>query len=107
MFRRTSVVQVVDELARAQRRERERAELMALLVGVAWTLWRVRVELALVLVLAAVQRSIAGVLGDVGGTLAVAVVVGVGIGVAPSRRFALRLLWAMRVRRAWARAAID
>ena len=49
MFRRTSVVHVVDELARAQRRERARVDLEALLVGVAWALWSVRVELGLVL----------------------------------------------------------
>ena len=36
MWRRSSVVHVVDELARAQRRERRRVELEALLVGLAW-----------------------------------------------------------------------
>ena len=67
MLRRASVVHVVDELARAQRRERPRAEFEALLVGVAWALWGVRVELVLVLALAALQRVVAASLGDVAG----------------------------------------
>ena len=74
----------------------------------AWALWSVRVELALVLALVGGSaRWSAGVLGDVGG---------VGRRGWSSRRcwrsgrlarFVLRLLRAMRVRRAWARATID
>ncbi len=63
MWRRSSVVHVVDELARAQRRERWRVELEALLVGLAWAVWSVRVELVLVLALAALQRAVGGLLG--------------------------------------------
>src|SRR3954451_9561358 len=103
MLRRSSVVRVVDELARAQRRERWRVEVEALLVGVAWTLWSVRLELALVVAFAALQRAVGGLLGWVAVLLVVAAV----LVVRPARRFVLRLLDAMRVRRAWARATID
>jgi hypothetical protein len=103
MWRRSSVLHVVDELARAQRRERWRLELEALLVGVAWAVWSVRVELALVLGLAAVQRVVGGLVG----WAAVVVVVVSVLAIGPARRFVLGLLRAMRVRRAWARATID
>jgi hypothetical protein len=103
MLRRSSVVHVVDELSRAQRRERWRGEFEALLVGVAWAAWSVRVELALLLVLAALQRLVGGLFG----CAAVAAVIGLVLGVGPGRRFVLRLLQSMRVRWAWARAAID
>src|SRR4051794_41595153 len=99
MWRRSSVVHVVDELARAQRRERWRLELEALLVGVAWALWSVRLELAVILAFAGLQRAIGGLLGWV----AVAIVVVVVLVVGPVRRFVLQLLHAMRARRAWAR----
>src|SRR4051812_35180086 len=98
MWRRSSVVHVVDELARAQRRERWLLEFEALLVGVAWVVWSVRLELGLVLALAAVQRAV----GGLAGWSAVAVIVAAAVVVAPARRFVLRLLHAMRVRRAWA-----
>src|SRR4051794_30670182 len=98
MLRRSSVVHVVDELSRAQRRERWRVELEALLVGLAWAIWSVRVELAMLLVLAAIQRLVGGLLG----WTAVVVVIGVVLGIPASRRFVLRMLRSMRVRRAWA-----
>jgi hypothetical protein len=107
MLRRTSVVHVVDELTRLQRRDRQRAELQALLVGAAWALWGVRLELALLLSLAAVQRVVAGEVGDVGGSIAVGAIVTSALAVGPVRRFLARLLRSMRVRRAWARATID
>src|SRR3954454_1883730 len=103
MFRRSSVVHVVDELARAQRRERWRLELEALLVGLAWAVWSVRAELGMLLVLAALQRLVGGLLG----WMTVVVVVASVFAIRPARRFLLRLLHAMRVRRAWARATID
>src|SRR4051812_7334240 len=103
MWRRSSVVRVVDELARAQRRERWLLEFEALLVGLAWAAWSVRVELGLVLVLAALQRAIGGFVGG----LAVAAVVSTVMAVGPARKLMLRMLHAMRVRRAWARATID
>ena len=107
MFRRTSVVHVVNDTARVQRRERQRDELQALVIGLAWALWGVRVELGALLVLAAIQRVVAEQVGDVGGWLAVAAVIAAVLAVAPARRFVWRLLRAMRVRRAWARATID
>ena len=67
MWRRASVVHVVDELTRAQRRERLRTDVEALAIGVLWALWCVRVELLLVLALVAVQRATAAVVGDAGG----------------------------------------
>ncbi|MDA0136414.1 FtsK/SpoIIIE domain-containing protein [Solirubrobacter deserti] len=103
MWRRSSVVHVVDELARAQRRERWRVEVEALLVGLAWAVWSVRLELALVLVLAVMQRLVGGVLGWIA---VVACVAGV-VAIPRTRRFLGHLLRAMHVRRAWARATID
>src|SRR4051794_30184197 len=107
MWRRSSVVHVVDELARAQRRDRARADVEQLVVGVLWALWSVRLELALLVGVVVLQRLSAGVLGDFGGT---AVAVGgatVVLVVGPARRALLHLLRAMSVRRAWARATID
>ncbi|MDA0160662.1 FtsK/SpoIIIE domain-containing protein [Solirubrobacter ginsenosidimutans] len=107
MFRRTSVVHLVDELGRAQRRERAREDVQLLLVGVAWALWGVRVELVLVVALAAMQRWVSGMLGDVVGGVAVAVIIAAAMLVRPVRCALLGLLRAMRLRRAWARATID
>src|SRR3954454_13489225 len=107
MFRRTSVVHLVDELGRAQRRERAREDFQVLVVGMAWALWGVRVELALLLGLGALQRWVSGMLGDVAAGVAVAVVIAAAMLIGPVRRFVLELLRAMRVRRAWARATID
>src|SRR4051794_3591819 len=103
MLRRSSVVHVVDELGSAQRRERWRVELEALLIGLAWAAWSVRVELAILLGLGALQRSLGGLLG----WAAVVVAVGGVLAIRPARRWIGRLLHAMRVRRAWARATID
>src|SRR4051794_40674810 len=103
MLRRSSVVHVVDELGSAQRRERWRVELEALLIGLAWAAWSVRVELAILLGLGALQRSLGGLLG----WAAVVVAVGGVLAIRPARRWIGRLLHAMRVRRAWAHATID
>src|SRR5215213_5564424 len=107
MLRRTSVVRVVDEHTRTQRQERQRAELQALLVGTVWALWGVRVELVLLLVLAALQRAVAGQVGEVGGWVAAGAIAALVLAIGLARRFVLQLLRAMRVRRAWARATID
>src|SRR3954469_21291447 len=107
MWRRSSVVHVVDELARAQRRDRARADVEQLLVGVLWALWSVRLELALLVGLVVLQRLGASVLGDVGGTVVVVGAAAVVLAVGPARRALMRLLRAMSVRRAWARATID
>src|SRR4051794_34987675 len=107
MWRRASVVRGVDESARAQRRERARTEVEALIVGVAWAVWGGRGELAILAGLAGVQRVVASLAGDVGGLVAVLVLVVGVMACRPARRFVSGLLYAMRVRRAWARATID
>src|SRR4051794_9216252 len=107
MWRRSSVVHVVAELARAQRRDRARADVEQLVVGMLWALWSVRVEVALLVGVVALQRVAAGVLGDAGGTMVVVGAAAVVLAVGPARRVLVRLLRAMSVRRAWARATID
>src|SRR5215213_5672496 len=107
MRRRASVVHVVDELTRAQRRDRMRADLEALVVGVLWALWSVRVELLLALGLVAVQRATATVVGEVAGVLVAALVLAAALSIRRARRAILAVLHAMSVRRAWARATID
>ena len=106
MFGR-SVVRVVDLDARARRRARAREDLEGLLVGVAWTMFGWRVELAAFAVLAGVDRLLAGGLGEVVAAAVVLVVVVAVIGWRPSRTLVWRVLYAMRIRRAWADAAID
>ncbi|MDA0173383.1 FtsK/SpoIIIE domain-containing protein [Solirubrobacter taibaiensis] len=103
MWRRSSVVHVVDELSRAQRRERHRVELEVLLVGLAWAAWSVRLELAFLLALLGLQRLV----GGIAGWIVAAVAVGVVFAIPMSRRWLVALLRAMHVRRAWARATID
>lgn len=103
MWRRSSVVHVVDELARAQRRERWRIEAEALLVGLAWAVWSVRLELSLVAALLGLQRLVGGTLG----WAAVVLVVVAVVAVPWARRTLLALLRAMHARRSWARATID
>src|SRR4051812_34654756 len=107
MRRRGSVVHVVDELTRAQRRDRLRADVEALVVGVLWALWSVRVELVVLAGLVAIERTTATVLGRVGGMIVVALVIAAVLVVRPARGALVRLLHAMSVRRAWARATID
>src|SRR3954449_6526561 len=104
MWRRSSVVHVVDELARAQRRDRARADVEQLVVGVLWALWSVRLELALLVGLVVVQRLGDRVLGDVGATVLVVGGAAVVWAVGPARRVLLQSLRSMSVRRAWARA---
>jgi hypothetical protein len=107
MWRRSTVVRVIDVDARARRRARSRAEVEELLVGAAWALFGWRVELLGLAVLVAVERLLAGVLGEVAATVTLLVFVVGGLAGRPMREPVLRLLYGMRVRRAWARAAID
>src|ERR1700755_1590118 len=107
MLRRLSAVHVVYELVRAQRGERARQELAVLLVGILWAFWGVRVELALLALVGVLQRLGAHVLGDVAALIVVGFVVAGVLAYRPARGFVGRLLRAMRVRRAWARATID
>jgi hypothetical protein len=55
----------------------------------------------------AVQRLLAAALGDVAAAIVVLAVVAGGIAWRPARARALGLLYAMRVRRSWARATMD
>src|SRR4051812_16734390 len=107
MWQRSSLVRVVDESARAQRREHGRAEFERLVVGVLWAVWSIRVELSLVLLLVAVQRATAGVGGDVVGFVVVGSMLAGALVARPVRQALFRLLHAMSVRRAWAWATID
>ena len=84
------MVRVVDEFARAQRRERARAEVEELVVGVLWALWCVRVEFVLMLALVVVQRSGRRLVGEVGGVVVVALVVVSVLAVRPSREAVVR-----------------
>ena len=106
MFGR-SVVRVVDLDARARRRARAREDLEGLLVGVAWTMFGWRVELAAAAVLSGLDRLLAGGLGEVIAAVVVLVVVVAVIGWRPSRAVVWRVLYAMHVRRTWARAVVD
>src|SRR4051794_29369775 len=107
MWRRASVVRVVDVDARARRRARAWGDLEELVLGMLWALFGWRVELLGLAVIVGVERLLADFVGE---TAALAVVVGVVGGALawrPARVRVLRVLYAMRVRRAWARAAID
>src|SRR4051812_22041484 len=106
MFGR-SVIRVVDLDARARRRARARDDLEGLVVGLAWTLFGWRVELAALAVLVGIDRLVAGVLGEVVAALVVLMLVAGVVAWRPARARGGHVLYAMRVRRAWARAAID
>src|SRR4051812_16785021 len=101
MFGR-SVVRVIDLDARARRRVRAREDLEGLFVGLAWTVFGWRVELAALAVLAGVDRLVAGVLGEVVAVIVLLVLVVAMIAWRPARTMVRRVLYAMRVRRAWA-----
>src|SRR3954453_1383575 len=106
MFGR-SVVRVVDLDARARRRARTRDDLGGLLVGVAWMVFGWRVELAALAPLTGFDRLVARVAGEIAAGVVVLVVVVAVLAWRPARARVSRVLYAMRVRRAWAWAAID
>src|SRR3954471_13183255 len=106
MWRRSSVVRVVDVDARARRRARAWSDLEELAVGVLWALFGWRVELLGLAVIVGVERLLAGFVGEAPAVAMAFVLVGAALTWRPSRVPVLRLLYAMRVRRAWARAAI-
>ena len=109
MLRAVVVVRVVDLDARARRRARAREDLEGLVVGVAWALFGWRVELAVLAVLvgcrAAASRGVTrrGRRGASWSWWSSSAV----LAWRPARALVRRVLYAMRVRRAWARAAID
>ena len=109
MWRRSSVVRVVDELARAQRRERRAGRAR----GARWSGWRGRCG-ACASSWSWCSRSWRSQRAGRRACSATSAarrgrrcVVGGRAGGRPARRALLRLLHAMRVRRAWARATID
>src|SRR3954462_15298626 len=106
MFGR-SVLRVVDLDARAQRRARAREDFEGLAVGLAWMLFGWRVELVALAVLIGVDRFVAGVVGEIAAVILVLVVLVAVLACRPARARIGRVLYAMRVRRAWAWAAID
>jgi hypothetical protein len=107
MWRRTSVVRVVDADARAQRRAQSWSDLEELMVGVLWALFGWRAELLGLAAIAGVERLLAKVAGDTAAVMVVIVLFGATLAWRWTRLRVLRLLSAMHVRRAWARAAID
>jgi hypothetical protein len=70
-------------------------------------LWRCRLELALLAVAVAVQRLVAGRVGDLAGVLVVVLLAAAASAVGPVRRLLWRWLRRAWVARAWARAATD
>src|SRR5436305_974587 len=90
------------ERARARERELER-----LAVGVLWTLWCWRVELALVAVLVVAQRVIAALGGDPVGAVVVAVIAIAVLAVPAGQRKVRARLQSARARRRWARAEVE
>ena len=101
------MVRVVDVDARARRRAQSRSELEDLAVGVLWALFSWRAEVLGLVALVTTQRLLAH---SVGNAAAVAIVLGLAGGALacrPVRARVGRFVRAMRVRRAWANAAID
>src|SRR3954447_26556903 len=107
MWRRSSVVRVVDVDARARRRARAWGDFEELVVGVLWALFGWRVELLGVAVIVGVERLLAGFVGEAPAVAIVVVLGGAALACGPIRVRVLRVLYAMRIRRVWARAAID
>src|SRR4051794_12368550 len=107
MWRRASLVRVVDVDARTRRRAQAWGDFEELVVGVLWALFGWRVELLGLAVLVIIERLLAGVVGEAPAAAAAVLLVGAVLAWRPSRVRVLRVLYAMRVRRAWARAAID
>src|SRR3954470_15887132 len=107
MWRRASVVRVVDADARARRRAQAWSDLEELVVGVLWTLFGWRGELLGLGAIAGVERLLAGAVGEAPAVLFVIVLLAAVLAWRWTRVRVLRLLRAMRLRRAWARAAID
>jgi hypothetical protein len=106
MFGR-SVIRVVDLDARAQRRGRAREDLEGLAVGLVWAVSSWRVELVALALLLGTDRAVASLLGEVAAAVVVLVLVAGVVAWRPARKEVSRVLTAMRLRRAWATAAID
>src|SRR4051812_18619259 len=107
MWRRSSVVGGVGVDARGRRGARAWGGLEELVLGVLWALFGWRVELLGLAVIVGIARLLAGIVGEAPALAMVVVLVGVAMAWRTIRVGVLRILYAMRVRRAWARAAID
>src|SRR3954466_10265240 len=107
MWRRSSVVRVVDVDARAGRRARAWGDLEELVVGVLWALFGWRVELLGLAAIVGVERPLASLVGEAFAAAITLVLLAVAVAWRPVRVGVLRVLYAMRVRRAWARASLD
>src|SRR4051812_43949387 len=107
MWRRSSVVRVVDVDARARRRARAWGDVEELVIGVLWALFGWRVELLGLAVIVGAERLLAGLVGEAPSFAVMAVLVVSALAWRPIRVRVLQVLYAMRVRRAWARASID
>src|SRR4051794_14214809 len=104
MWRRGSIVRVVDADARARRRAEAWSDLEELVVGVLWALFGWRIELLGLGAIVGVERLLAGVVGEAPAVLFVIVLLGAALAWRATRVRVLRLLRAMHLRRAWARA---
>src|SRR5262245_49025862 len=107
MWRRASVVRVVDVDARARRRARAWGDLEELALGVLWVLFGWRVELLGVAAIVGVERLLVAFVGEAPAVAVIVVLLGAALAWRPIRVRVLAVLYAMRVRRAWARAVID
>src|SRR3954454_11795597 len=99
MWRRASVVRVVDVDARARRRARAWGDFEELVLGVLWALFGWRVELLGLAVIVGVERLLARVVGEAPAIVVVVVLAGAALAWRPIRLRVLRVLYAMRVRR--------
>ena len=93
-------------VARSRRDHRDE-ELVGLVTGVAGSLWRCRLELALVAALLSTTVLLSGLVGAVVAGVVSAAVAAVVLAVPAVRQLLLRSLRAARVRRAWWRAWTD
>jgi hypothetical protein len=107
MWRRSSVVRVVDLDARARRRGRAWSDLEELALGVLWVLFGWRVELLTLAVIIGLDRLLAGFVGEAPVVAVVVMLLGVALACRAIRVRVLAVLYAMRIRRAWARATVD
>src|SRR5829696_9067337 len=88
-------------------RRRPRVDWEELLPATLASLWQCRLELLVLVALAAVHRLVASVGGEAVATAAVAGVLVVVVEVAPCRRLLWRALRRAWLRRGWERAAVD
>jgi hypothetical protein len=86
---------------------RREAEWPTLLAGAAIGVWGWRLELGLLVLALAVDRVLAGAVGEVAAAVAVAALITIGVATGPVRRLLWRAVRSAWVRRAWRRAVTD